>query len=103
MLSDQLEACFNAKMVLNRLDYGINNLVFTKIAYIIYIMHIEQYSQEWKFHVSFLVCRGISSNIRPRAYIEFSFLLLLPMLHIWLSNEFGDILTLFPHNIHKPW
>ena len=37
----------------------------------------------------------------PREYIEFSFLLLL--LRIGLSNEFGDILTLFPHNIHKPW
>ena len=35
VFSDNLEACFNAKMVLNRLDYGINDLVFTKIAYII--------------------------------------------------------------------
>ena len=28
--SDSLEACFNVKMVLNILNYGINNLVFTK-------------------------------------------------------------------------
>ena len=35
VFSDKLEACFNAKMVLNRLDYGINDLVFTKMAYII--------------------------------------------------------------------
>ena len=34
VFSDRLEACFNVKMVLNRLDYGINNLVFTKIIYI---------------------------------------------------------------------
>ena len=30
VFSDSPEACFNIKMVLNRLDYGINNLVFTK-------------------------------------------------------------------------
>ena len=35
VFSDSLEACFNVNMVLNRLDYGINNLVFTKIVYII--------------------------------------------------------------------
>ena len=27
MFSDRLEACFNVKMVLNRLEYGINNLI----------------------------------------------------------------------------
>ena len=32
-------------------------------------------------------------NIRPRAHIECSFLLLLPIPRIWLSNEVGDILT----------
>ena len=35
VFSYKLEACFNVKMVLNRLDYGINNLVFPNIAYMI--------------------------------------------------------------------
>ena len=41
-------------------------------------------------------------NIRPRAYIDFS-VFLLPILRIWLSNEFGYILKLFSQNMPKPW